>query len=227
VELMWLIQRLSPDFKTNADFRKDNGKAIRGVCREFVMLCRRLDLFTEAIVAIDGSKFKAVNNQGKNFTPAKMKRRLEQIDKSIARYLGQLDSADHEEPSIAAASGERLNEKIAALKEEMQRLKALEAEMNAAPDKQLSLTDPDARTMKTQGKGVVGYNVQTAVDAEHHLIVTHDVITTGSDQLTAPQPVLTVLAKLLAIVKRSKSVFTRPVTRTDLISGIRFFRIRP
>jgi transposase len=182
VELMWLIQRLSPDFKTIADFRKDNGKAIRGVCRKFVMLCRRLDLFTEAIVAIDGSKFKAVNNQGKNFTPAKMKRRLEQIDKSIARYLGQLDSADHEEPSIAAASSERLNEKIAALKEEMQRLKALEAEMNAAPDKQLSLTDPDARAMKTQRKGVVGYNVQTAVDAEHHLIVTHDVITTCSDR---------------------------------------------
>ncbi len=131
VELMWLIERLSPDFKTIADFRKDNGKAIRGVCREFVMLCRRLDLFTEAIVAIDGSKFKAVNNRDKNFTPAKMKRRLEQIDKSIARYLGQLDNADHEEPSIAAASSERLNEKIAALKEEMQRLKAIEALFNS------------------------------------------------------------------------------------------------
>jgi len=182
VELMWLIERLSPDFKTIADFRKDNGKAIRGVCREFVMLCRRLDLFTEAIVAIDGSKFKAVNNQGKNFTQAKMKRRLEQIEKSITRYLGRLDSADHEEPSVAAVSNERLNEKITALKEEMLRLKTLEAEMNAAADKQLSLTDPDARAMKTQGKGVVGYNVQTAVDAEHHLIVAHDVINTGSDR---------------------------------------------
>jgi transposase len=182
VELMWLIERLSPDFKTIADFRKDNGKAIRGVCREFVMLCRRLDLFTEAIVAIDGSKFKAVNNQGKNFTQAKMKRRLEQIEKSITRYLGRLDSADHEEPSIAAVPNERLNEKITALKEEMLRLKTLEAEMNAAPDKQLSLTDPDARAMKTQGKGVVGYNVQTAVDAEYHLIVAHDVINTGSDR---------------------------------------------
>ena len=182
VELMWLIERLSPDFKTIADFRKDNGKAIRGVCREFVMLCRRLDLFTEAIVAIDGNKFKAVNNQGKNFTPAKMERRLEQIEKSITRYLGRLDSADHEEPSIAAVSNERLKEKITALKEEMQRLKTLEAEMNDAPDKQLSLTDPDARAMMTQGEGVVGYNVQTAVDAEHHLIVTHDVITTGSDR---------------------------------------------
>jgi len=182
VELMWLIERLSPDFKTIADFRKDNGKAIRSVCREFVMLCRRLDLFTEAIVAIDGSKFKAVNNRDMNFTPAKMKRRLEQIDKSIARYLGQLDSADHEEPSIAEAVSERLNEKIASLKEEMQRLKALEAEMNEAPDKQLSLTDPDARSMKTRGNGIVGYNVQTAVDAEHHLIVAHDVINTGSDR---------------------------------------------
>lgn len=182
VELMWLIERLSPDFKTIADFRKDNGKAIRSVCREFVMLCRRLDLSTEAIVAIDGSKFKAVNNRGKNFTPAKMKRRLEQIDKSIARYLGQLDSADHEEPSIAAASSERLNEKIMALKEEMRRLKAIAAEMNEAPDRQLSLTDSDARSMKTRGNGIVGYNVQTAVDAEHHLIVAHDVITTGSDR---------------------------------------------
>ena len=182
VELMWLIQRLSPDFKTIADFRKDNGKAIRGVCREFVLLCRRLDLFTEAIVAIDGSKFKAVNNRDKNFTPAKMRRRLDQVDKSIAHYLGQLDSADDEEPSIAAAASERLNEKIAALKDEMQRLKAIEAEMNEAPDKQLSLTDPDARSMKTRGNGIVGYNVQTAVDTEHHLIVAHDVITTGSDR---------------------------------------------
>jgi hypothetical protein len=134
------------------------------------------------MVAIDGSKFKAVNNRDMNFTPAKMKRRLEQIDRSIARYLGQLDSADHEAPSIAEAASERLNEKIAALKEEMQRLKALEAEMNAAPDKQLSLTDPDARAMKSRGIGVVGYNVQTAVDAEHHLIVAHDVINTGSDR---------------------------------------------
>ncbi len=182
VELMWLIQRLSPDFKTIADFRKDNGKAIRGVCREFVLLCRRLDLFTEAIVAIDGSKFKAVNNRDKNFTPAKMRRRLDEIDKSIARYLGQLDSADDEEPSIAAATSERLNEKITALKEEMERLKAIEAEMNEAPDKQLSLTDPDARSMKTRGNGIVGYNVQIAVDTEHHLIVAHDVIMTGSDR---------------------------------------------
>lgn len=182
IEMMWLIERLSPDFKTIADFRKDNGKAIRRVCRDFVVLCRRLDLFSQAIVAIDGSKFKAVNNRDKNFTPAKMKRRLEQIDKSIERYLGQLDSADREEPSIAEAKTARLKDKIAALQEEMERLKVLEVRMLEAPDKQISLTDPDARSMKTRGTGIVGYNVQTAVDAEHHLIVAHEVTNTGSDR---------------------------------------------
>ncbi len=182
IEMMWLIQRLSPDFKTIADFRKDNGKAIRHVCRDFVVLCRRLDLFSQAIVAIDGSKFKAVNNRDKNFTPAKMKRRLEQIEKSIERYLGQLDSADREEPSVAEAKTERLNEKLAALKKEMARLKVLEKQMLKAPDKQISLTDPDARSMKTRGNGIVGYNVQTAVDTEHHLIVAHEVTNTGSDR---------------------------------------------
>ena len=182
IEMMWLIQRLSPDFKTIADFRKDNGKAIRRVCRDFVVLCRRLDLFSQAIVAIDGSKFKAVNNRDKNFTPAKMKRRLEQIEKSIERYLGQLDSADREEPSVAEAKTERLKEKLAALEKEMARLKVLEERMLEAPDQQISLTDPDARSMKTRGNGIVGYNVQTAVDTEHHLIVAHEVTNTGSDR---------------------------------------------
>jgi transposase len=182
LELMWLTERLTPDFKTIADFRKDNGKAIRGVCREFVELCRRLELFTQAIVAIDGSKFKAVNNRDKNFTPAKMKRRLEQLEKHIARYLGELDSADAQDPAIAEAKAERLQEKIANIKEEMQRIKALEPQMLAAEDQQLSLTDPDARAMKGRGGNIVAYNVQTAVEPEHHLIVAHEVITTGSDQ---------------------------------------------
>ena len=182
VELMWLAERLTPDFKTIADFRKDNGKAIRGVCREFVMLCRRLELFSQAIVAIDGSKFKAVNNRDKNFTPAKMKLRSAQLDKSIERYLEQLDNADREVPAIAEGKSEGLSEKIATLKEEMRRLKELEADMLKAPDKQLSLTDSDARSMKTRGNGIVGYNVQTAVDVEHHLIVSHDVVNTGSDR---------------------------------------------
>ena len=182
VELMWLIERLSPDFKTIADFRKDNGKAIRRVCREFVVLCRQLDLFSQAIVAIDGSKFKAVNNRDKNFTTAKMKRRLEQIDKSIDRYLNELDRTDHEEPTVAEAKTARLKDKIAALKQEMQRLRVIEAQMLKAPDKQISLTDPDARSMKTRGNGIVGYNVQAAVDTENHLIVSHEVINTGTDR---------------------------------------------
>jgi transposase len=182
VEVMWLLERLTPDFKTIADFRKNNGKAIRGVCREFVFLCRKLDLFSQATVAIDGSKFKAVNNRDKNFTPAKLKRRLELIEASIDRYLSQLDTADRQEPAIAEARTERLQEKIAALKEEQQHLRELEAQVQEAPDKQVSLTDPDARSMKTRGSGIVGYNVQTAVDAEHHLIVAHEVINTGSDR---------------------------------------------
>src|SRR5450631_3274061 len=186
VELMWLTGRLMPDFKTIANFRKDNGLAIRKVCRQFVVLCRRLNLFADAIVAIDGSKFKAVNNRDKNFTSAKMQRRMAQIEESIARYLAAMDTADRAEPEAAELKKGHLRDKIAALKEQMQRLKVLEAQMLASPDQQLSLTDPDARSMKSRDGGIVGYNVQTAVDAKHHLIVAHEVITAGvdRDQLT-------------------------------------------
>lgn len=181
VELMWLLGRLAPDFKTIANFRRHNGKAIRKVCAQFVGLCRKLDLFSHALVAIDGSKFKAVNNRDKNFTPAKMKRRLEEIERSIGRYFSRLDRVDREEPTADLQSG-KLQEKIDSLKEEMKRLKALETEMLATADKQLSLNDPDARSMRTRGTGIVGYNVQTAVDAEHHLIVAHEVTNEGSDR---------------------------------------------
>jgi transposase len=182
VEVMWLTERLSPDHKTISDFRKDNKKAIRGVCREFVVLCRRLNLFTQALVVIDGSKFKAVNNGDRNFTRARMKRRLAQIEASLDRYFEQLERADLEESSIAAVKTVSLKDKIATLKQEMARLSALEVQMQAAPDKQISLTDPDARAMKSRGNGIVGYNVQTAVDAEHHLIVAHEVTNRGSDR---------------------------------------------
>lgn len=187
VELMWLIGRLMPDFKTIANFRKDNGKAIRKVCRQFVVLCQRLGLFTEALVAIDGSKFKAVNNRDRNFTSAKLQRRMEEIESSINRYLVDLDTADRQEPTIAKLRTERLEDKIAALKTQMQALKEIEVALNETPDKQISLTDPDARSMKTRGNGIVGYNVQTAVDTKHHLIVAHEVTNIGSDrgQLTA------------------------------------------
>jgi transposase len=185
VEVMWLTGRLAPDHKTIADFRKDNGRAIRQVCARFVALCRTLGLFREASVAIDGSKFKAVNNRDNNFTRAKMQRRLAQIEESVARYLHQMDSADRQEPSEArTAKTARLKEKIAKLKEEMRRLKTLEAQMLATPDQQISLTDPDSRSMATSGRGsgVVGYNVQVAVDTNHHLIVVHDVINVGNDR---------------------------------------------
>jgi len=184
IELIWLSGRLMPDFKTIADFRKDNGGAIRKVCREFVVLCRRLELFSEASIAIDGSKFKAVNTRDRNFTQAKMQRRLEQIDESIARYLSQLDSADHQGEAVPEAKITRLNEKIATLRQEIQRLNALNAQMMQTEDKQISLTDPDARSMATSGRGsgIVGYNVQSALDTKHHLIVSHEVTNVGSDR---------------------------------------------
>jgi transposase len=184
VELIWLTGRLSPDFKTIADFRKDNGKAIRRVCREFVVLCRSLNLFSEAIVAIDGSKFKAVNNRDKNFTDHKLKARMQQLEESIARYLADLDRADRDPTLVTEARAEHLKQKVETVKAEMQRLKQIGKQMAAAPDGQVSLTDPDARSMATSGHrtGVVGYNVQTAVDAKTHLIVTHEVTNLGSDR---------------------------------------------
>jgi transposase len=184
IELMWLTGRLAPDFKTIANFRRDNGPAIRAACAQFVALCRRMRLFTKAIVAIDGSKFKAVNNRDRNFTVAKVAKRLQQVDASIDRYLAALDRADREESDVAEARTSRIQDKIAGLRRQMQALKAMEAQVQAAPDKQVSLTDPDARSMATSGRGtgVVGYNVQTAVDAEHHLIVAHEVTNVGHDR---------------------------------------------
>ena len=180
VELMWLTGRLAPDFKTIADFRKDNGTAIRLVCRQFVMVCRNLDLFANAWVAIDGSKFKAVNNPYRNFTRAKMKRRLAQVDATIERYLQQLAEADRQE--VAEDKTQRLEDKIAALKKEMARLKEVEARRLKAAGQQISLTDPDARSMNHRGSALVGYNVQAAVDTDHHLIVAHEVTNVGSDR---------------------------------------------
>jgi transposase len=182
VELMWLTQRLSPDFKTIANFRKDNGKAIRNVCRQFVVVCQQLDLFSDAVVAIDGSKFKAVNSSDRNFTDAKLKRRMQEIEATITRYLAELDTADRQEPAAKQAKTVRLNDKIAALKDQMASLKEIEAKLQETGETQISLTDPDARSMMTRGSGIVGYNVQTAVDARHHLIVEHDVTNNGSDR---------------------------------------------
>ena len=182
LELMWLVGRLAPDFKTLADFRAHNGAAIKSVCREFIVLCRRWGLFTEATVAIDGSKFKAVNHRDRNFTTGKMKTRMTLIEQSIAEYLQQLDRMDHKETPSSPRQTARLKERIATLKDEMSRLEGLKVRMAASPDGQV--TDPDARSMASQGKGtgIVGYNVQTAVDTKNHLIVTHEVTNVGSDR---------------------------------------------
>ena len=173
IELMWLTGRLMPDFKTIANFRRDNGSAIGAVCSQFVVLCRKLGLFKAAVVAIDGSKFKAVNNRDKNFTVHKVEARIEQVDASITRYLAALDRADREESDVPEVKITRLKDKIAGLHRQMQDLKAMARRVEAAPDQQVSITDPDARSMATSGRGsgMVGYNVQVAVDTEHHLIV--------------------------------------------------------
>jgi transposase len=207
VEVMWLLGRLVPDHKTIADFRKDNGTAIRKVCARLVDLCRQMGLLTTSSVAIDGSKFKAVNNRDKNFTRAKVERRRAQLEDSVARYLSQLDTSDRQEPTEAlAVKTERLKEKLAKLKEEMAKLAAAEKQMLASPDQQISFTDPDSRSMATSGRGsgVVGYNVQVAVDTDHHLIVTHEVTNSGSDR-----------AQLANMAKQAKAVL-----RTEKLEAV-------
>lgn len=184
LELIWLTGRLTPDFKTIADFRKDNGEAIRQVCRQFIELARQVGLFADAVVAIDGSKFKAVNNRDKNFTPHKLKARMQQLEESIARYLGELDRADRDPILVTPARVSQLKQKIASVKEHLNKLDKIEKQLLHAVDQQISLTDPDARSMATSGRGtgIVGYNVQAAVDTEHHMIVAHDVVNVGHDR---------------------------------------------
>lgn len=214
VEVMWLTGRLVPDHKTIANFRKDNGSAIRKVCAQFVGLCRQLNLFADAGVAIDGSKFKAVNTRDKNFTRGKVKRRMDQIEASVARYLHQLDSADRQEPSRAQTmTTERLNSKIETLKDEMHRLQKLEARMLSTPGQQISLTDPDARSMATSGRGsgMVAYNVQSAVDTKHHLIVAHEVTNSGSDR-----------SQLSAMAKQAKAALK--TDKLDVVADRGYFK---
>lgn len=184
IEMMWLTGKLAPDFKTIADFRRDNGEAIRAVCRQFVLLCRGIGLIGGTMVAVDGSRFKAVNTRDKNYTPGAIRLRKEQVDASIARYLGMLDTADRQEDRVAELRVTRLSERLEVLRRQMQQLKEMEQAVAEAPDHQVSLTDPDARAMATNGKGtgMVGYNVQTVVDAKHHLIIAHEVTNVGHDK---------------------------------------------
>jgi transposase len=184
LEVMWLTGRLAPDFKTIADFRRDNGGGIRNVCRRFVTLCRELKLFSQALVAVDGRKFKAVNTRDKNFTPGKIQKRQQQIEESIHRYLVALDTADRTQPAELEAKTIRLKDKIEQLRQQMRVLDEVKQQLGSQPDGQLSMTDPDARSMATSGRGsgIVGYNVQVAVDAKHHLIVAHEVTNLGHDR---------------------------------------------
>jgi transposase len=183
VELMWLTGRLMPVFKTITSFRKENRQAIRKVCLSFVELCRELDLFSAKLVAIDGSKFKAVNSRDKNFTKKSVKRRIKKTQANIDRYLAKLDAVDEEEPEIRELTAEELRQKIASMEAKMEELKGREAEVEAHPDKQVSVTDEDARSMMKPGGGsVVGYNVQTAVDEKYHMIVSHEVTNDTTDR---------------------------------------------
>jgi transposase len=182
VELMWLVARLNPDFKTIARFRHENGPAIRKVCSQFVELCRRIHLFADAVIAIDGSKFKAVNNCDKNYTQAKIKKRMQEVEKNIQQYLEDLEAADISSPKQSTSHQVRLTERIAMFQAQMKSLETIESALQASPDKQLSQTDPDARSMQHRGGGIVGYNVQAAVDSQHHLIVAHEVTSVGHDR---------------------------------------------
>jgi len=149
IELMWLIGRLAPDFKTIADFRRDNGKGIRNSCRQFVLICRRLKLLASG-VAVDGSKFKAVNNRDRNFTPHKLEQRVHQVEESIERYLEALDTADRTQPVDLELKRARLQDKLSSLRQQMKQLRQIGTQLRQQPDEQLSMTDSDARSMATR-----------------------------------------------------------------------------
>jgi transposase len=171
VELMWLTSRLTPDYKTIADFRKNNGKAIISVCRSFIELCRKLNLFDDAVITVDGSKFKGVNNKRRNYTKTSIIRRIEIAEKHVEKYLARLDELDNKMDSSGSIP---LVEKLARIKVHLKTLKDIESKIVSGETSQVSLTDPDCRAMKSNSIGrTIGYNVQTAVDTKHHLIVGH------------------------------------------------------
>ena len=213
VEVMWLAERLAPDHKTIADFRKDNGKAISKVCAQFVQLCRQLGLLTKASVAIDGSKFKAVNHRDNNFTAAKLKTRLAHLEAAAARYLADLDRMDRQDrKEVELARVEHLQDRLARIQQEVERLEGIQRDLDASPDKQISLIDPDSRSMTSrgQGTGTVGYNVQSVVDTQSHLIVTHEVTNIGSDR-----------AQLTAMAQAAKDVLG--VDKIDVVADRGYF----
>ena len=184
VECMWLTGKLAPDFKTVADFRRDHDVAIQAACRRFVLLCRKLGLIAGGTVAVDGSRLRAVNARDRNFTAVTIRRRMEQVDASFVRYLGMLDTADRQDGDAAELRTVRLTTRLGELRRQMRELEAMEAAVMASPDGQISLTDPDARAMASAGTGtgLVGYNLQAAVDTASHIVVAHEVLNLGHDR---------------------------------------------
>jgi transposase len=232
VELMWLTGRLAPDFKTIADFRRDNGLAIRNVCRRFVELCRGLKLLSADMVAIDGSKFKAVNSRDKNYTAAKIDKRQQQIEESVQRYLDAIATADRTSPIGFDVKTVRLYEKIARLRQRMRELAQVKKQLLKQPDRQLSMTDPDARSMATSGRGsgIVGYNVQAAVDAKHHLIVDHEVTNVGNDHGQLSRMALsakTAMGKTKLKVLADRGYFSGPEIRACDLNNISAYVPKP
>jgi transposase len=181
VEVIWLLGKMTPDFKTIADFRKDNLKPLRAVNRQFTVLCRKLELFGGQLLAIDGSKFAAVNARDQNFNAAKLQDLIERADARLAEYLQQLDTTDAAEPGGTALTKDELAAKIAALQEKQNWHAELLAQLQDGEDKQVSVTDPDTRKMPTAHGTIVGYNAQVAVDAKHKLIAADDVTNQVSD----------------------------------------------
>jgi transposase len=204
VEAMWLLGRLTPDFKTIADFRKDNGAAIRRACREFTVLCKKLELFSGELVAIDGSKFRAVNNRSRNFNQEGLRKTIEEIDARVDEYLGRLDHEDAAEGVDSSPSAEVLKKKIESLRERREEARILLGYMEQEQIAEVSLTDPDSRRMKTGGVTDVCYNVQAAVDEKHHLIVADDVTNDATDR----EWLLPMAAEAKRILERDELVVT-------------------
>jgi transposase len=182
VEVMWLMKKLAPDFKTIADFRKDNVDCIKGVFKEFVYLCRSLDLYGAQLVAIDGSKFKAVNSKNNNLNEKTVALRLKQTEERIAQYLNELDLNDANDSDQDNTQSYELKEKLSQLEEKKQQYEQIQSQMKATGQKEVSLVDPDSRLMRVDSQRLeVGYNVQTSIDAKQHLIVDYNVINNSTD----------------------------------------------
>ena len=175
LEVIWLLRQLRPDFKTIADFRRDNRSAFRAVFRQFVRLCRELDLYGRELLAVDGTRIKAVNNRDRNFTRAKLKSHLQRLDERLDRYLDQMNAADAADAGGSTVAVPDLHDKIASLRKRKETLEAHRQTLDDTGAAQLSLTDPDSRSMHTVTRVGVGYNVQIAVDTKHNLIAEQQV----------------------------------------------------